>query len=724
MPAKSALLRAPFLVCTLVAVNSQNAELSARPDATPAAALRLGGYSFLILFFELALIRYVPGHVRVFGFFLNFVLMATFLGMGVGLLRSEHAQRLRWLAVPALLALFGAVKYFANVLVGGNISHDEYLWGQFLTSSPNVKEMGIVPVATILFGFCVLLFVPLGGLLGREFRKFPPLHAYSIDVAGSLFGVLAFAIASALWTPPLVWFGAALVIWVLLSLNDWKFAGALVAAGIAVLGLVQWSGGAQIGRGGAPGKEFWSPYYRIDLFVNPHIHTVDVNGSLHQYMLDLSPETAARYPQIRDQREAYLKPLKLVPRIDTALVLGAGTGNDVALLLQLGAVHIDAVEIDPTILTLGKALHFQAPYSDPRVSTHVNDARAFLRQTRQHYDLIVLGTLDSQTLLSGLSSLRLDNYVYTVESFEAARARLKPGGRLVTYHESPFPYVAAKIHRVLTMAFGKEPVVLFQQSHLFNYSFIAGGDVEPKLGTEIPAGEVGNVAVPRDNWPYLYLSGRTIPAHYLKALGIVLAIALGLVGAAAGTSLRGGGGFDGAMFFMGAGFLLVETKSVTEMSLLFGSTWTVNLLVFSSILVTILVANLLVLRKPWPSLREPFALLFAALTLAYVIPVRKVLWLGLVGQWIIGGLLVALPILFAATIFAMLFRTRENPTRALAYNLVGAIVGGVLEYSSMITGVKALYLIAAAAYFGAWWFTRRDARTYSLPVLTRPQLPG
>jgi len=689
-------------------VTSQSAERSAQPDATRAAALRLGGYSFLILFLELALIRYVPGHVRVFGFFLNLVLMATFLGMGVGLLRSEQAPRLRWLAIPALLALFGAVKYFANVIVGGSSNPDEYLWGQFYTTSLTVQHIGIVPVATMLFGLCVLLFVPLGGLLGAEFRKFAPLHAYSIDVAGSLLGVLAFAGASALWTPPLVWFGVALAIWVLLSLNDRMFSAALGAAGIAALGLVQWSGGAQLQRRGH-GKEYWSPYYRIDLFVEPHLYTVDVNGSLHQYMLDLSPDVAARSPQIAGQREAYLKPLTLVPRIDTVLVLGAGTGNDVTLLLQLGAAHIDAVEIDPTILTLGKALHFQAPYADRRVTAYVDDARAFLRRTRQHYDLIVLGTLDSQTLLSGMSSLRLDNYVYTVESFESARARLKPGGRLVTYHYSPFPYVAAKIHHVLTEAFGKEPVVLYQpESHLFNYSFIAGSDLAPALNAEIPAGAVGTVAVPRDDWPYLYLARRTIPAHYLKVLGIVLAIAAGLVGVAAGRNLRGGGGFDGAMFFMGAGFLLVETKSVTEMSLLFGSTWTVNLLVFSSILVTILIANVLVLRKTWPSLRAPFALLFTALGLAFLIPVRDVLWLGLAGQWLIGGLLVALPILFAATIFAMLFRTRANPTRALAYNLVGAIVGGVLEYSSMVTGVKALYLIAAAAYLGALWFTQRD----------------
>ena len=402
----------------------------------------------------------------------------------------------------------------------------------------------------------------------------------------------------------------------------------------------------------------------------------------------------------------------LVPHIDSVLVMGAGTGNDLSLLLQLGAKHIDAVEIDPTILTLGRALHFQQPYSDPRVTAHVNDARAFLRQTRHHYDLIVLGTLDSQTLLSGMSSLRLDNYVYTVESFQSARARLSPGGRLVTYHMSPFPYVAAKIHRVLTEAFGKEPVVLYQpDSHLFNYSFIAGGDPEPAISAAIPAGRVGSVAVPRDDWPYLYLARRTIPAHYLKALGAVLAIAFGLVGATAGRSLKGG--FDGAMFFMGAGFLLVETKSVTEMSLLFGSTWTVNLLVFSSILVTILIANMLCCPASLATVR---ALVRLARTRLRG-PVRDVLWLGMAGQWLVGGLLVALPILFAATIFAMLFRTRVNPTRALAYNLVGAIIGGLLEYSSMAIGVKALYLVAAGAYLGALWFSQRDA-------LTRPQSQG
>ena len=76
-------------------------QVNVENQVTRAAALRLGGYSFLILFLELDLIRYVPGYVRVFGFYLNLVLIATFLGMGVGLLRSESAQQVRWLALPA-----------------------------------------------------------------------------------------------------------------------------------------------------------------------------------------------------------------------------------------------------------------------------------------------------------------------------------------------------------------------------------------------------------------------------------------------------------------------------------------------------------------------------------------------------------------------------------------------------------------------------------------------
>ena len=108
-------------------------------------------------------------------------------------------------------------------------------------------------------------------------------------------------------------------------------------------------------------------------------------------------------------------------------MVGAGTGNDVAAALRAGVKRVDAVEIDPAILCLGKLYHPEHPYADPRVDAVVNDARTFLRSTRNIYDLIVYGLLDSHTLLSHTSSVRLDSYVYTVEGLREARARLEAG---------------------------------------------------------------------------------------------------------------------------------------------------------------------------------------------------------------------------------------------------------------------------------------------------------
>ncbi|MFQ5505916.1 MAG: hypothetical protein ACE5F1_14145 [Planctomycetota bacterium] len=669
--------------------------------------VRLAGYSFLILFLELALIRYLPAYVRVFGFYVNFVLIATFLGMGVGLLRADSARRLAWLAIPALLLLFGAVKYFSNVRIEAPQDPDEYLWLIYFEAAPAVRRIGMLPVVGILFVACTSVFIPLGALLGREFRKLPPLQAYSVDIAGSLAGILLFGAASSLQTEPLVWFGFGLVVWLLLSLGQRPFAAAFLPVSLLVLGLVSWTRGTT--------TEYWSPYYRINLFPGDALRSVIVNGSLHQYIIDLDPETARREAIVGAVRRDYQKPFDLVDSVDSALVVGSGTGNDVALLLERGARRVDAVEIDPTILELGRVEHPQSPYSDPRVHAHVDDARAFFRKSERLYDVIVFGTLDSQTLLSGMSSVRLDNYVYTVEAFRAARARLKKGGKIVAYHMSGYPWIAAKIYRILQTAFGKAPRVLYEpRPRLFNYTFVAPAPGAAKRPESLPRELLATVDVPHDDWPYLYLRSRTVPAHYLGALGIVLLVSLLAIGAAAGRRLRRG--FDGAMFCMGAGFLLVETKSVTEMSLLFGSTWSVNLLVFASILTMILVANCIVARAGSLSPDRFFAGLFAALGLAFALPVRELLWLGLAGQWMAGGLMVALPVFFAAMIFATLFRSRQDTTRALAMNLLGAIAGGIAEYAAMILGIKALYLLAAAAYGGAWLFCRRGLRRPMEPL--------
>ena len=661
-------------------------------------ALRLACYSGLILFFELAFIRYTSAYVRVFGFYLNFVLIATFLGMGVGLLQAQRAPFLKWIAPATMVMLTGAVGYFSASRIAVPSDQHEFLWAIFNTSSSAGQRIPMVLAVTALFALSALFFLPLGALMGAEFGKVAPLRAYTVDIIGSLCGIGLFAALSAARQPPVMWFIIGTVIWVTASRGDWRYSLTLVVSGLAMVTIATWT------EGKAP--EYWSPYYRINVTREDERLRIAVNGSLHQFALDLDSVRAMRHEYSAVARPAYLRPYALAARLDTVLVLGSGSGNDVALLIQSGAKYIDAVEIDPTIADIGKASHVQRPYSDPRVHLHVNDARAFLRQTTQRYDAIVFGTLDSQTLLSGMSSVRLDNYVYTVESLRSARDRLKPDGTLIMYHMSGEHYIAAKIYQMLTLAFGAPPRVFYEYDNLFNYTFVAGYGAR---GAVLPANApwlTQQVALPHDDWPYLYLSARVVPAHYLAALTGVVVVALLMLGIGASDVLRRG--FDGVMFFMGTGFLLVETKSVTEMSLLFGSTWTVNLLVFTSILIMVLCANLLVERRRTFRLPHLFSGLIAALVLAYLIPASQLLWMPVAAQWAAGGLMVALPVFFAALIFSTLLSRRADATRALAYNLLGAIAGGILEYSSMAFGIKALYIVALATYVVAFLLSRRN----------------
>ena len=631
-----------------------------------------------------------------FGFYQNFVLIATFLGMGVGLMRARSAATLKWAAVPALLGLIGAVYYSSHAAIAVPDTPDEYVWGIF-AHREGATQIPLLPVVGALFALCALFFLPLGASLGAQFRKLPALRAYSVDIMGSLAGIALFGVLSATRQPPMIWFGLGIVVWcAVAALDDKRFAAVLAVAGMVAL--------VMVGKTEGTKPEYWSPYYRINVAARaaaPRGFQVDVNGSLHQFMMDLSPIPVERDPYTSVAASGYVHPYQFAKRIDTALVVGAGTGNDLAILLGLGAKHIDAVEIDPVIAGIGKTGHPQQPYADPRVHLHVNDARAYLRTTNRKYDVIVFGTLDSQTLLSGMSSVRLDNYVYTVEAFRSARDRLATDGTVIAYHMSGFPYIAAKIYQMIGEAFGSPPGVFFNYHYLFNYTFVAGAGA---AAVPAPAAEVRDllnqpIARPHDDWPYLYLKGRNVPAHYVVALAMMLGITVLFVGIGGGRTLAGG--VDATMFLMGAGFLLVETKSVTEMSLLFGSTWTVNLMVFTSILVMVLAANLVVQRRKQMRTAPLFAGLLVSLGIAYAVPISQLLWLGPVGQWVVGGLLVALPVLFASLIFSTLLAQRADPARALAYNLLGAIVGGALEYSSMVVGIKGLYLLAAVVYGAA-----------------------
>jgi SAM-dependent methyltransferase len=652
---------------------------------------RLFTFSFLILYFELALIRYLAANLQAFSFFINLVILATFLGMGVGLLLEKQEQRLTLSFPLLLLALVLVVKYFANVNIIVQNRNDEPLWSIPVGMAPHVQQFGLETVVVIIFFLGAILFIPLGHALGRYFRQFPALTAYSVNVAGSLAGIIAFAVMSYFSTSPLLWFLSGILMFLLASGGKPKRIAFDIGLSLAALGVI-YSMTMKTG-------EMWSPYYKVNYissFEGP-VTTVTVNDSLHQLMVDFSTEATSQGGFNAKIKKDYLLPYQYVNKLEEVLILGAGTGNDVVLVLEQGAGHIDAVEIDPVIIRLGRERHYNRPYDSTKVTVHVNDARAFLKQTPKQYDLIITGTLDSQTLLSGMTSIRLDNYMYTVESFSDIKKRLKPGGVLVTYHMSPYPYIANKIHDLIFLTFGSPPKIeTTELPRLFNYVFVAAktNDTEPPLSIREQLFQ--RFGIPVDDWPYLYIKKPMIPTHYITVLFWIILISVIMIGMSGRPLSRKG--TDPTLFFMGTGFLLLETKSVTEMSLLFGSTWVVNVLVFSAILLVILFANLVTIKTPKLNRNLLFILLFASLIMNYNLSVNYLLNIPTAFQWILGIILVGLPLFFAGIIFADIFRERKETTTSLAFNSIGAILGGTMEYSSMVLGMRKLYLLALLFY--------------------------
>ena len=167
-------------------------------------------------------------------------------------------------------------------------------------------------------------------------------------------------------------------------------------------------------------------------------------------------------------------------------------------------------------------------------------------------------------------------------------------------------------------------------------------------------------------------------------------------------SLTSNSGFGSALnvqlFFLGAGFMLVETKAVVTMALLFGSTWVVNSVVFLAVLMMILLANLWTLRSKPERLWPYYVGLFITLALNSIVPLDFFLGMNRSLQVLGSCLLVFTPILFAGVIFAASFRRTVEPDRAFGINIAGAMVGGLAEYSSMLLGFQYVVLVAILFY--------------------------
>jgi predicted membrane-bound spermidine synthase len=170
-------------------------------------------------------------------------------------------------------------------------------------------------------------------------------------------------------------------------------------------------------------------------------------------------------------------------RRDRILVVGAGGGCDVQAALMSGARHVDAVEIDRTIIGISKRFSAGAPYHDPRVEVHIDDARSFLAKASPGYDLVVFGFLDSQALFSSMNNVRLDGYVYTVESIRSAYRLLGDHGMLSMSFYLGRQWLGPKLFWLVAEATGRTPAMFVDASGQRPHPLRSKGRTSARRGT-------------------------------------------------------------------------------------------------------------------------------------------------------------------------------------------------------------------------------------------------
>jgi spermidine synthase len=440
-------------------------------------------------------------------------------------------------------------------------------------------------------------------------------------------------------------------------------------------------------------------------------YEVSTNDTWYQRIVNLSPDFLKRHSDLLNGQPIEWDPYNLPYRFSVSpksvLVLGAGTGNDVAAALRNGAQQVTAVEIDPLILQLGRRLHFEKPYDSPRVSVVIDDARSYIQNSHERFDLIVFSLLDSHTTSSNFSNIRIDNYVYTVEAMRSAKKLLLPDGLFVVKFQVDNPWIGGRLQGLLTTVFDQTPL---QIQSAFQYGtpgrfFLVGS--QQRLSSALKDGsiseyvrnnrefEVSKASLTTDDWPYFYQHEPGIPLSVILISVLIVLMAFWFILRTGEGSLR----IHWHFFFLGAGFLLLEVQIISKIALLFGTTWLVNSIVVAALLLLIIAANATVSSVPLISRWIAYAGILIAATIGYFVPMQSLFFPNPWVKGLAALVVLCLPVYFAGIIFARSFADASFDSEALGSNLLGAVVGGVLESISFWTGLRALLLIAVLLYF-------------------------
>ena len=297
-----------------------------------------------------------------------------------------------------------------------------------------------------------------------------------------------------------------------------------------------------------------------------------------------------------------------------------------------------------------------------------------------------------------MTNARLDHYVYTRESLIQAKSRLKKGGILTLTFEVQKPFIADRILIALEEIFNEPPLIFRIPYSSYGFGgvmFVTGdlGSVQKqfdqnpallayiqKLQKTDPIELPRSTKVITDDWPYLYLEFAKIPALYYLLIGLMVAV-----------FVRSNKKWESKLgishmnrsfwhfFFLGAAFLLLEVQNISKASVVLGNTWQVNAVIISSILIMALLANWIASKFPKLSPAIVYFLLIGSCLSLYFIDLARFGFLQYPIKATIVGALTSLPMLFSGIVFVRSFAVAQDKSNALGANLIGALVGALLQ---------------------------------------------
>jgi spermidine synthase len=684
--------------------------------------------SILGLFLELVFVRWISTEIRIYAYLQNTILVVCFLGLGLGMFTASKPIELRQclipmtfllllMAVPVTRAALGSISEMLSVL------GDLVIWfDQFASNIGTAIVIVAIGLALTYFVLAILvdMFIPLGRILGRLMNAHPnPIWAYSVNIFGSVIGTWALVLLSYFYQPPFVWFliAGGLILFFLLWTKKDRRTNIILLSAIIIL---SWFAG----RVPTSLDVIWSPYQKLVVAESKLDEagefTITVNNAGYQAIIDLSQASVQanpeRYaPELRGLSQ-YDLPALFHPRPESVLIVGAGTGNDVAGALRHNVKFVTAVEIDPAIIAIGRNLHPERPYFSPNVQVINDDARSFFATTAEKYDVISFGLLDSHTTTS-MTNARLDHYVYTLESIRQAKSRLKDGGVMVLSFEAQKPFIADRIRQTLKEVFNQEPLAFVIPNSFYGWGgvmFVVGdsGIIQKQLeqNHELslyvkslqkahPIQFTEDARITTDDWPYIYLESPKIPSLYYLLIGLMILLFIRSSRKwEANIAIAAGSRTFWHFFFLGAAFLLLEVQNISKASVVLGNTWEVNVVIISSILGMALLANWITYKSPNLPLPLVYTLLIGTCLGLYFVDLARFGFLPYFTKAVLVGSLTSLPMLFSGIVFTRSFTVADEKSNALGANLIGALVGALLQSITFITGIKSLLLLVALFY--------------------------